>query len=260
MDINCRKSKVSPIPVGIFILILTQFGLQSYAQSEPCYSDVKPDESEPGYRYQWRESAKLCEGLYIAQVGGNLQIVSLLIGELLFDPEHSSIKVSTPKFLSLEQSVRIQAVAIPLETYYRMDALIPAGNSLLWPLNTVVKPVGLVAEQIGIYGWIERDAEKIFIPIEASPLEDPRRISDEPLIVKVRADVDIETLVWRVSEKNAEQTQWQVFDKVPVRAGKPVSLQLPISTSLSSRVEVAAKQRNSDKWMRLELPVLWPEG
>ena len=238
------------------LLIATMPRLQ--AQEDSCDESLKPDTGK--YGYSLRPSDNRCEGLYISQVSGRLQIVSLFRGELNLHSKHKTIHVSAPGFKELStSSIHVRAVAIPLNTYYRMDAVITENDPLIWSLDDVVKPIGLNPNQIGLYGWVENDAGKVFVPLDVFPdgSLDSKGSANQLSTLVVRSTVDIEKLVWRSSLEHSEQfSEWQRYSGNTIRAGQPVSLVLPSSGPTAIlKLEVAAKPFN-DTWKTLPLRVL----
>lgn len=227
------------------------------AQEDSCDGSLKPETGK--YGYSLRTSDNRCEGLYISQVSGRLQIVSLFRGELNLHSEHKIIHVSAPGFKELAtSSIHVRAVAIPLNTYYRMDAVITDSEPLIWSLDDVVKPIGLNPNQIGIYGWVENNADIVFVPLDVLP-EGPMDSEGSANLLStlvVRSAVDIEKLAWRSSLEHSEQvSEWQQYNGGTIRAGQPVSLVLPGGPTAILQLEVAAKPSN-DTWRTLNLRVL----
>jgi len=237
------------------LLIATMPRLQ--AQEDSCDESLKPGTGK--YGYSLRPSDNRCEGLYISQVSGRLQIVSLFRGKLNLHSEHKTIKLSAPGFKELStSSIHVRAVAIPLNTYYRMDAVITESDPLIWSLDDVVKPIGLNPNQIGIFGWVENNADKVFVPVDVFPEGSTESKGGANLLstLVVRSAVDIEKLAWRSSQEHSEKvSEWQPYKGDTIRAGQPVSLVLPGGPTAVLHLEVAAKPSN-DTWRRLNLRVL----
>ena len=239
--------------LSLFIAIMPR----PQAQEDSCDGSLKPETGQ--YGYSLRTPHNLCEGLYISQVSGRLQIVSLFRGELDLHSEHKTVRVSAPGFKELPTSnIRVRAVAIPLNTYYRMDAVITERAPLIWSLDDVVKPIGLNPNQIGIYGWVENDAGRVFVPLDVFPdgSKDPKGSANRLSTLVVRPAVDIEKLAWRSSlNKSDEFSEWQPYNGDTIRAGQPVSLVLPRGPTALLQLEIAAKPPN-DTWRTLNLRVL----
>jgi hypothetical protein len=46
-----------------------------------------------------------------------------------------------------------------------MDASLLPGRQFDWPVDTVLLPNGLSANHLGVFGWIDVEPEKIFVPL-----------------------------------------------------------------------------------------------
>ncbi len=248
----CRAS----IVLGLFLGMAGE----TVAQGERCDSRIKPITGTLGY--SWREQGQRCEGLYESTVSAiNLEVVSVLKGNLRFDFErHEILQLFAPDVSGLGPNpVRVRAVALPLKTYFRMDAVMPPSGAMVWPLGDIVERVKLPVEKIGIFGWVGSETDKIFVPLEVFPKgERPAQGTDAPVELVVRSAGDIEQLVWRTSVEEMKMTNWQEFPGVPLRAGQPVTLVLPGGTATVLRVEVAAKGLNIDKWTKLNIRLFRP--
>ncbi len=214
--------------------------------------------SDGGYR--WR--GYRCEGLYISRVGArSLEIVSLLRGKLRFDLQPNvQIEVSVPNVANLAQGpIRVRAVSLPLKTYYRMDAVLPAARRMLWPVKDVLLPSHLYANMIGVFGWVGTEANKTFIPLQVVQQGEPQRQGGVELMV--RSPVDIETLKWRSStqgEHLAAPPRWLDAVTTPVPAGRPVAISLPEGAPAVLHIEVTAKEQNEEVWSTLGIRVIRP--
>jgi hypothetical protein len=227
------------------------------AQADLCDSERRPIAGFYGYR---RRDAR-CEGLYQEPVVllKDLEMVSLLKGRLHFDlRQHSHLQISAPDISNLpSQSVRVTAVALPLHTYYRMDAVLPPHGPLLWPVHEVLARIGLTDRELGVFGWIRtRDMdEKVFIPLKvvAAASEVAR---DAPVLLTLRASVDIADVRWRISAVDGHQEtplSWQRIG--PVYMGQSFPLVLPSGDAPILQVEIAYQPSNSNAWPQLRFKV-----
>jgi hypothetical protein len=212
-----------------------------------------------------RKNDKRCEGLYESPVGGlGLEIVSILRGRLGFDFEHHrALDVSAPDLpAGASNLLHVGAVALSLKTYYRMDAVFRSGESMTWPIDDVIKPVGLTADNLGVLGWFDSEPEKIFVPLAVVPKSElADRDSEATVELIVRSAVSLEKVVWRVSgdaSSDATPPTWQNATSRTVYAGQAIRLSLPKGDSGILRVEIAGKRLNSDLWDRLAFRVFRP--
>ena len=217
-------------------------------QNNQCDRLLQPVPSYTGYVLR----SGRCEGLYISPVSAaSLELISLLRGKLHYALQPNvRLLLSAPEVADIAPGpVRVRAIARPPRTYYRMDAVLPTTRQMEWPVNDVLLPLNLSAERIGVFGWLQRGEEKIFIPLRVAQAGD---ITPEgPVELMVRATAPIERLVWRTSGS----LPWQEA-ATQVAEGQPVSILLPAGPRMIVRIEVQAKVANSADWLNLRLPVL----
>ncbi len=221
----------------------------------------------PGSQLGYKSLANRCEGFYISKVSsGSLEVVSLTRGRLNYEWRTNVIlEVTAPS--AADRPVNIRAVAIPLKTYYRMDSVLLPGQQITWPLKDILYPGKLTSDRIGIFGWIGEQQEKEFIPIrvrQIAPLKDQAKHEEDVANLVVRSSVDVDSFLWRLSARDMSRClafgAWQKIAQAPRHAGAPVLIQLPESdiSAAGICVEVAAKERQSDNWLKLSLRIRMP--
>lgn len=238
------------------------------AQDQLCDTAIRPIGGALGYGARGAR----CEGLYESPVSAvNLELVSLLRGKLRFDPRrHKSLKVISPDDAGAAQPIRVRAVALPIKTYYRMDGVLAADRTMVWPLHEVLARTGLTAAQLGVFAWVGAAADKLFIPLAVVPGEaaetppgpaPPGPAPPGPASVEltVRTPVDIERMVWRARPDGTPVPAWQNVTAMPLVAGRSITLVLPNGAAAVMHAEVQAKRRNSDQWIRLRFRYLRSE-
>jgi hypothetical protein len=234
--------------------------LCALAQAAPCDQRLQPLPGGLGYRL--RQDDIRCEGLYASTVSApSLEVVSLLIGELRFALESDvRLVVSVPDDLRhrLKTPVQVRAVALPLATYYRLDAQLPLEGALAWPVAHVLRPAGLHAERVGVFGWVVHNDEKLFIPLQVTP--EGQAQERHPMKLVVRSPKDAESLVWRAYMPAAQDQRLPAWVEggavTPIPAGHPVPLVIPNGPTGIMRVEVAAKELNSNRWATLRIQII----
>lgn len=233
----------------------------AHAQGQPC-SDLVAVPGEIGYQY--RKAPARCEGVYQSPVmGDSLEILSFVTGSITYDLQLDKILILTAPDVSriTTAQVNVRARALPLGTYYRMDAAVTSAKSIEWPLTSVIVQTGIHSDSIGVLGWIEKDGTRIYVPFSAIPKGKPRGSSGSLAII-LRSTLDIEKVQWRLwIEGRANQTpSWQTLGGVTpnaIRAGDPI--RLPVDApSQRLDLEIAAKIANSDDWLKARLPVFIP--
>jgi hypothetical protein len=251
---------------ALVIAYATAVAAPAGAYGQVCDERLRP-EPQSGFGYAIREPDVRCEGLYESSVRApGLEVVSFLYERPRFDPaEHGSVQVIAPEVPELvAEPVRVRAVALPLKTYYRMDAVLPADGPLIWPVRDVLGPAGLAAEQIGVFGWSGSEIDKVFVPVRlraadqrAPAASDPgaERAPSPQLLVRLANDA--EKVLWRYKE--AETTSdWMAAAQGEVAAGRTVGLSLPPGPATRLQIDVIAKRPDNDEWSSLRLEVVRP--
>jgi hypothetical protein len=182
------------------------------------------------------------------------------MGELRFELEQDvRLVVSVPDDIRhmIKTPIQVRAVALPLGTYYRLDAQLPLEGSLAWPVAYVLLPAGLHAGRVGVFGWVVYNDEKLFIPLQVTHASQvPVR---RPIRLVVRSPKDMESLVWRAYMPASEVQQlpeWIETTATLIPAGHPVPIVIPHGPTGIIRVEVAAKEANNDRWATLRIQII----
>lgn len=227
----------------LFAVLFVLFMLCNSTHAQPpCDPAILPEDI-PGLAYGPRGNR--CEGFYRSKVTAKIiDVVGLVRGTFDFEWNEkevirlvSSFKGKTP--------ISVRAVGIPSKTYYRMDAKIGHGETLIWPLDDVIFPKKLHPDKIGVYGWAKNGTETIYMPV-AKIGETAKEIN-----LCLRSSVDTDKLQWRISEivqgKYATSGKWQSQDKA-FRAGEPIRIRLDAGKGEGLYVEVAAKESGRTEW------------
>ncbi len=243
------------------LITLLPLGSETHAQLPSC-SGVQAIAGAMGY--QQRSAAPRCEGFYQSPVAGeSLEILSLVVGAIAYDLTADKILViAVPEVSRLEvNQVNVAARALPLGTYYRMDASVDSGGSLRWPLATVIAPARLYADTIGVIGWVRKGSTRIYVPVTVfsdGHSSDAKR----PATAVLRSSVDIEKILWRSwVEGGGMPPQYhglQGANPRMVRAGEPVAIPVDGPEATVVILEVAAKMANADNWITNQFRVFNP--
>ena len=217
------------------------------------------------FGYQHRLNSDRCEGLYQTPVSGeSLELLSLVDGEINYDlGTDKSLVVTVPDVSAVAAiKVSVRARALPIGTYYRMDADVPSGQSIKWPLGDVIAPAGLRSGSIGVVGRVERGNDTIYVPVSVLP-EGKSRVDPGPPIVLLRTGVDIEQVRWRViaDPGTATTPRWTALgDDTQYRVHAGDIIKLPLKQTLHSvnTLEVSAKTTDSGEWLNIRIPVFSP--
>lgn len=249
-------STVAPLAGMLVLAAMAAVGAQPGSLGEVC-DRLRPVSNALGY--QVREPSVRCEGLYESTVRAvGLEVVGLLAGAIVPDlAEQTKVEIFGPAPGVLPDGitgpVRVRAVALPLKAYYRMDGVLDEHSSLAWPIGEVVGPAGLDSGQIGLFGWIGDETDKIFVPVGVRTAADAGAVDELRLFVRVTSDA--EKVFWRVREGGAE-TEWMPAANGRVRSGQTVVVVLPPGPEAVIGVDVTAKPVDSDDWSSLRFDVL----
>lgn len=221
-------------------------------------------QSAPGiYGYQARAKDVRCEGFYHSLVAAeDLELLSLTRGPIAYKLDvDESLILAAPDINPLNATrLQVQAKAIPIGTYYRMDAAINSTQSMSWQTATVLRPAKLSAESIGVLSWVEKGLNKIFIPISVSPA-DSSAPSITDVVAIIRPSIDLDLLQWRSWPEGSSQKslEWRKVEAThkKFRAGDPVHLNLKPEKK-TRIVEISAKAKGSDRWLAVRFAIFEP--
>ncbi len=246
-----NKIRISSL---LFLIMMIAFGNKTaYSQCDP---EIIPVENRE-IAYQKRSNDERCEGFYSQKVAAAaLELVGAVKGDFRFKSDRNEvIELSSP--VVSDETVYVQAVGIPIKTYYRMDARIFPGKKLRWPIGDVLCggqscEQSLSERKIAVIGWIESKNGKVYAPIRAVSKLNPCADNDS-ISLCFRTSVDVETVKWRtaggIGRDCASPGDWKETRKSDYRSGQPIFITLPPVKDKILCVEVAAKERNSAGWL-----------
>jgi len=238
----------------VFFLCVLILGMTQIGYCQICDSELMPAENPD---FQYKKRGNRCEGFYNSKVSaGGIEVVCLIKGEFHFNLEKNEIVEISSPFVK-KQPVRVRAVGIPIKTYYRMDAEIAPGAVLSLPVGEILYPQKLSDEKIGLFGWIEHGADKIYIPL-ASTAKLGKNPNNDKIMLYLRTSTDVENLKWRTANMVngicSTPGDWNDTQKSFYRSGQPISISLPEAKALC--VEAAAKEKNSALWLKRNIRLL----
>lgn len=240
--------RLPPI-LTVVVLLTGMHCLPTPARSQLCDQRLEPLEgTDSGYR----QRGNRCEGLFESKISApRLDLVSLTVGRLQFAWQRdTSLSVEPPK--EIGEPIRLRAMAIPLGTFYQMDARLEGGASLRWPIREVLFPEELNDRRIGVLGWLD-DGRRVPLhvpvvvqsaPAASSPNQDPAAVT-----AILRSSVDVQFVSWRVLRLEGGRctapSDWTPLKKATTRAGKPILLVLPKLDVSEACIEVKGKEADS---------------
>jgi hypothetical protein len=218
------------------------------ALAQPCPVNLRPvGDNNLGYRH--RPAPDRCEGFYTSPVSGEeLELLSFLEGRIALDqnPAHSLL-ITAPDLRALgSPPVTVVARALPLHVYYRMDATLPSGGSMQWPIGEVVLPGGLDPGKIGVIGSIRTSEGDVYVPLRISAPNSHEALRSPSLPeITFRAPVDLEIFQWRLYEAERTVPAWNRYAHA-VSEGDPVSLTLDTPAGKEMTLDVATRPSGAD--------------
>ena len=245
-----RAGVFAPLCVGALSCAL-------WGQGSPCEAlHPLPDSS-----YQYKDRGNRCEGFYVADVGVNtLELVSFQLGQMNDKFKSGErLQISVP---GQTQAVRVRAAAVPMRTYYRMDALLLPGATLIWPVDDVLIPAHLNPERLGVFAWKGDEANKVLLPVRiVSTASGIGKARDAVPSLTFRPSFDIVKIKWRSSPVSAGHCSaagpWRDLPSGQVVAGQCVKLSL-VGLRGEYCIEVAAQGKISNDWYTSRIPVEIP--
>src|SRR5947209_7756609 len=213
-------------------------------------------DSQSGYQ----KRGDRCEGLYVANVGAHsLAAMSFSLGKIRFDLDPAvKLQVSAP---GQKDSVNIRAVAIPPKTYYRMDATLAAGTTMVWPVRDVLLHENLGDSRIGIFAWKGPETAKTLIPVRVVAQE--KAVTSTVPFLTIQASFDAQLVKWRWAPARDEGGcqafgPWQNAIQHPVTASWPIAINLGDLRPGVQCLETAAQSGGSTTWETLKLRLVIP--
>jgi len=236
----------------LILMVLLQFTTIALAgAASPCDPTLKPVQNPE--ILSTNRSCR-CEGFYSAKVStGSIDMVGLVQGDFRFslDPDER-VTITSP--LVTDREVRIRAQGIPIKTYYRMDALIAPEGEFTWPIGDVVFSAKLRYQNIGVYGWIGSENERLYVPVRTvaakmKPAADGRKIT-----LYLRSTVNVRKVQWRSAPvsggKCGVYDEWNILKRGSYRAAQPIRIVLPSFGERERCIETAARDQNSARWVK----------
>jgi len=220
----------------------------------PCDPTLvaRADRGELGYR--GREGDSRCEGFLgePRNTEEGLELVSLVRGELRFDPHrHHRVRIYAPDVTDTTvEPVRVQAFSLYEREHYRMDAVLPHGRPMIWPVSSVLIPAGLGADEIGVYGMQGTGHQVTFVPLSVST-GDSAPDAAAPILMTLRTPVDLKRMYWRHAVGSADWSPTREIPRSGISARNWITVELPPGPPGVMRVQVhgTAEKHGAAVWL-----------
>jgi hypothetical protein len=209
-----------------------------------------------GSKSGYQNRGNRCEGLYVSKVGSrSLAAMSFTLGRVRFElAPAGAIEVTAP---GQTQPVNVRALAIPVKTYYRMDATLTPGATLQWSMKDVLAPEGLTDTRIGVFGWRGAEDDRTLVPVRVTS-PGASSASRAPLLI-IQASFDAQKVKWRWGATRGQGcsalSAWQDAIRRPVSAGWPIAIDLAALPAGTHCLEAVAQSDASTDWSPLKLRV-----
>lgn len=220
----------------MFCLVLLSMSHNSLCQ---CDTSLNPD-GNPKIAYKFRGNR--CEGAYTAQVGApSLEIISFTIGKFIYKLE-SSERIVINNLSG--NNLLIRASAIPINTYYRMDASLEPNQTFLWEIKDILLDLNIPSNSLGVYGWTGTESNKLFFPVK--PVTSISNASDSRFYLLLRPGSNVMEVQYRYAKSGHTFSGYQNSNGT---SGKLISIVLPENLHGQYTIEVAAKLESGNGWV-----------
>ena len=212
-----------------------------------CDTSLKPSDNAA---VAYRPIGDRCEGAYIAKVGApTLDIVGFTVGVLAYKlDKNETIKIENTTGADLN----VRSSALPINTYYRMDALLPNGKTLDWAIKDVLFDLKIPAGSLGVYAWKGAGKEKVYIPVK--PVSSVYVNTDKSYYLVVRPNARVLGVKYRYALVGESLNTYQEVNKT-FKSGQAISLSLPQNLHGAYLVEVAAMLESGTDWIKVQYKV-----
>ena len=221
--------------------------------SQGCDSTLKTDENN---LFKYQKIKNRCEGFYRSQVvsASRIDVIGVTKGKFSYDLDSAEvIKISSP--LVMSKNVTVRAQAIPIKTYYRMDAIITDGGTISWHIEDVLLPNRLTSNKIRILGWYESDGNKVYVPIRTQAKVNSI-INDNSIYLTFRPTIKVINIQYSLYNYQAkESTGWQNPILSSCRSGMPINIRLVLDRGLYHLVISAQVEDSEDEWIEKQINI-----
>ena len=204
------------------LLILPYF---AYSQCD----DLQPEDSKFGYR----ERNGRCEGFYVANVSGlGIELVSFTYGKISYaSNSNEKLKVSTNPLKDFSH-ISIRGANFSMDRNYRLDLEMRPGSQATVPIAEVIEPNQISSAKLGLYGFVEKDGFKYFVPVIPISVLSGRGLEQSKLLLSLASNVDVKSMVWSYAGsqfdrcgKYSDPIQLTPTSAIP--RNTPITLEIP---------------------------------
>lgn len=219
------------------VLALTSYWSTISAQ---CVQ-VTPDNKSAFPYKQW---SNRCEGFYEAKVGApSVEVVGFYTGKFDFQYAQDEVLHVSSKASDV-QTWSLQAIGIPLNYYYRMDAKLAANGTFEWYTKDVIYPKGISSDFIGVYLWKNEGSKKYYSPVSLQT-KYKNDLNDGIVRLVIRISTAVNSIYWKpIGSKEKSIPINKTFS-----AGEAITIEIPPNMKGNIGIEITAKEKNSGNWV-----------
>jgi hypothetical protein len=220
------------------VLILLLSKSITYSQ---CDESLSPSDN-PSIAYKFRGNR--CEGTYTAHVGApSMGIAGFTIGVLSYRLEkNETIEIKNGRAFP----IFIRSTALPINSYYRMDATLDSNRILKWEIKEIIFDLKIPSKSLGVFGWFGSEQEKTYVPVQ--PVSSIYQEADKRLYLIVRPSTRVRGAKYRYALAGQRFGEYQDI-KNSGNARETLTIVLPDHLKGVYTMEVAAMYEFEDKWV-----------
>lgn len=215
-----------------------------------CDNTLHPSDNA---QVAYKSRGDRCEGEYSARVGApSLEIVSLTIGTFAYKLEQTeSIQIKNPT----GTDINIRSSAIPIRTYYRMDAFLANGQTLKWDIKDVIYNLKIPSNSLGVYGWAGPDNDKTYVPVK--PISSIYDKTNTNIFLIVRPSAKVLSAKYRYATVAQNLHQYKDVNR-SFETGQPIVITLPSDLQGSYLIEITAQLESGSGWIKRQYKISIP--
>jgi hypothetical protein len=245
------------------VMSLFFIGFSGFSLADSCDSHLieKAESGEQGYRNR----NGICEGLYESPVSADFELVSLVEYPLTDYKSGDFITIRLPFFREVVEPfvVSVRALALKPRLYYRMDAKFTDTEAITWPVDQVLSPIELTANELGVFGWHETSSGLSYVPIHVSVINGQQKtpiVASSGAEVIVRAAVPIKKVTYRLLYDDKAEEYRSIDKRFATRSPIKIPITWPDSRPTNLSLEVAAKPVISNTWLIQTFDITLPDS
>lgn len=217
---------------------------------------LAPERSDLGYKHLGNR----CEGFYLPQLSGTLQVVSFTLSDQLDFTWHEGTTLVVRPVTVVERPLNLRAVSLRRQVFYRMDAVVDRNEFLSWPISPYLYQRNIRPNQIGVYGWAGNEHDKIFFPVVVTQKGIAPPLAST-LILKFQTILELTHFRWTLIDSGRPLCQSRpgvdsfVHYRGDMRAGDVIPIELPIAHAATDRCLEIQYRPNDRRWQSETLKV-----